>query len=156
MAFSINRALMFCIAAIVAVGFVNGATHHHLAPAPSPTAADCSELIMNMADCLTYVSSGSGVTKPEGNCCAGLKTVLRTRAECLCEGLKSSSQMGIVLNVTKAATLPAACSLSAPSVSNCRLNAVTGPAAAPVGAPTGLLPDQIAPTQGNSGCSYWC
>uniref|UniRef100_A0A7N0TWL9 Bifunctional inhibitor/plant lipid transfer protein/seed storage helical domain-containing protein n=1 Tax=Kalanchoe fedtschenkoi TaxID=63787 RepID=A0A7N0TWL9_KALFE len=75
-----------------------------------------------MADCLTYVSGGSIVTKPEGTCCAGLKAVLRTRAECLGEGLKSSLQLGIVLNVTKAATLPSACSLSAPSVSNCGLS----------------------------------
>uniref|UniRef100_A0A7N0TUZ6 Bifunctional inhibitor/plant lipid transfer protein/seed storage helical domain-containing protein n=1 Tax=Kalanchoe fedtschenkoi TaxID=63787 RepID=A0A7N0TUZ6_KALFE len=73
---------------------------------------------MNMVACLTYVSGGSSVTKPEGTCCAGLKTLLRTRAECLCQGLKSSSHLGIVLSVTKAATLPAACSLSSPSISN--------------------------------------
>lgn len=104
---------------VLVLSVVNGATHHHSAPAPAPIYADCSTLIMNMVECLSYVSSGSNVTKPEGTCCTGLKTLLRTRAECLCEGLKSSSQMGIVLNVTKAAMLPAACSLSAPSVSNC-------------------------------------
>uniref|UniRef100_A0A7N0VFM4 Bifunctional inhibitor/plant lipid transfer protein/seed storage helical domain-containing protein n=1 Tax=Kalanchoe fedtschenkoi TaxID=63787 RepID=A0A7N0VFM4_KALFE len=146
MAISATPRLIFRIVsmlALLAVGCVNGATHRHSAPAPAPSAAAyCSALIMDMADCLTYVSSGSSVTKPEGTCCAGLKTVLRTRAECLCEGLKSSSQMGIVLNVTKAATLPAACSLSAPSVSNCGLGAPTGM--------PGLVPDHIAPTQGNS------
>lgn len=155
MAISTIPTISFCMAIVlILLSFVNGATHHHhLAPAPAPIAADCSVLVMNMADCLSYVSSGSGVLKPEKSCCAGLKTVLRKRAECLCEGLKSSSQMGIVLNVTKAAMLPAACSLSAPSVSNCDLNVVNGasPVAAPTGVP-GLLPDRIAPIQGgNSG-----
>ncbi|KAF3637655.1 hypothetical protein T459_14926 [Capsicum annuum] len=42
-----------------------------------------------------------------------------TDAECLCEGFKNSAQLGVILNVTIAMSLPAACHVSAPSVSNC-------------------------------------
>ncbi|PWA49827.1 xylogen protein 1 [Artemisia annua] len=57
-----------------------------------------------MADCLSYVTAGSTVKKPEGTCCSGLKTVLKTDdAECLCEAFKNSAQLaGVSLNVTKA------------------------------------------------------
>ncbi|RVW25868.1 Non-specific lipid-transfer protein-like protein [Vitis vinifera] len=57
---------------------------------PSP-AVDCSSLVLNMADCLSYVSNGSTASKPEGTCCTGLKTVLKADAECLCEAFKSSA-----------------------------------------------------------------
>ncbi|KAB2600328.1 protein YLS3-like [Pyrus ussuriensis x Pyrus communis] len=68
------------------------------APAPS---VDCSSLILNMADCLSFVSNGSTETKPAGTCCSGLKTVLKADASCLCEAFKSSAQLGVVLNITK-------------------------------------------------------
>ncbi|KAI5661419.1 hypothetical protein M9H77_20742 [Catharanthus roseus] len=85
-------------------------------------AVDCSSLTLTMADCLSFVTSGSTVEKPEGSCCSGLKTTLKTDAECLCEGFKNSAQLGITLNVTKALSLPAACHVSAPSVTHCGLN----------------------------------
>lgn len=100
--------------AIWAVDLAEGAGHH--APAPS---VDCSNLVLTMADCLSFVTNGSTTTKPEGTCCSGLKSVLKTAPTCLCEAFKSSAQFGVVLNVTKATSLPAACKVSAPSVSNC-------------------------------------
>ncbi|CAH8346256.1 unnamed protein product [Eruca vesicaria subsp. sativa] len=99
---------------------VLGASHHHTA-APAP-AVDCSTLILNMADCLEFVTAGGTVSKPPSTCCGGLKTVLKADAECLCEAFKSSASFGIVLNMTKAATLPTACKLHAPSISNCGLS----------------------------------
>lgn len=89
----------------------------HDAPAP---AVDCSSLILNMADCLSFVSNDSTTTKPEGSCCTGLKTVLKADADCLCQAFKNSAQLGVVLNVTKALSLPAACKVSAPAASNCK------------------------------------
>ncbi|RHN71634.1 putative plant lipid transfer protein/Par allergen [Medicago truncatula] len=97
--------------------------------APSPS-ADCSTIVVIMADCLSFVSNDSTITKPSGACCSGLKTVLKTSPTCLCDSLKNSANLGVVLNVTKAATLPAACGLSAPPLSNCGLSI------APVGAAT--------------------
>ncbi|KAK9166799.1 hypothetical protein Scep_001990 [Stephania cephalantha] len=109
--------VVLCVLVVSFRGFsgVESASHQH-APAPS---VDCTTLIYSMADCLSFVTNGSEVKKPEGGCCSGLKTVLKTDAECLCEAFKSSSQLGVVLNVTKAAGLPAACGVKAPSITNC-------------------------------------
>lgn len=89
---------------------------HHTAPTP---AVDCTTVVMNMVDCLSFVTSGSTVRKPEGSCCSGLKSVLKTNAECLCEAFKNSAQFGVTLNVTKAMTLPTICKISAPPLNNC-------------------------------------
>ncbi|KAM7485743.1 hypothetical protein LguiA_001755 [Lonicera macranthoides] len=51
---------------------------HHAAPAP---AVDCSSVILNLADCLSFVTAGSTVKKPKWSFCSGLKTVLKTDAE---------------------------------------------------------------------------
>ncbi|XP_023553599.1 non-specific lipid-transfer protein-like protein At5g64080 [Cucurbita pepo subsp. pepo] len=106
----------------------------HDAPAP---AVDCSSLILNMADCLSFVSNDSTTTKPEGSCCTGLKTVLKADADCLCQAFKNSAQLGVVLNVTKALSLPAACKVSAPAASNCKLSnsPASSPAIAPANSP---------------------
>ncbi|KAJ1402262.1 Plant lipid transfer protein/Par allergen [Sesbania bispinosa] len=107
--------LILCVLAIWAVDLAQGASSHH-APAPS---VDCSSLVLTMADCLSFVTNGSTTDKPEGTCCSGLKSVLKTAPSCLCEAFKSSAQFGVVLNVTKATALPAACKVSAPSATNC-------------------------------------
>ncbi|OWM63587.1 non-specific lipid-transfer protein-like protein At5g64080 [Punica granatum] len=138
--------LFLAIASLLAAahGPAPSAAAHHHEPAPAP-AVDCSSLILNMADCLSFVSNGSTSTKPEGTCCSGLKTVLRTQAECLCEAFKSSAQLGFVLNVSKALTLPSACKLSAPSVATCAMS--QSPAAAPGPSPT--AGGALSPTGGN-------
>ncbi|TYH25958.1 hypothetical protein ES288_A03G211500v1 [Gossypium darwinii] len=129
----------FCFAfslAILSILAVDAAQHHALAPSPS-SPVDCSSLILNMADCLSFVSSGSKTSKPEGTCCSGLKTVLKAGPQCLCEAFKSSASLGVTLNVTKAMTLPAACKVSAPSATQCALSL------SPTGAP-GMAPSAIA------------
>ncbi|KAM7478952.1 hypothetical protein LguiA_027165 [Lonicera macranthoides] len=143
---SIPRITLTLLLAIWAfTSFASGA--HHAAPAP---AVDCSSVILNLADCLSFVTAGSTVKKPEGSCCSGLKTVLKTDAECLCEGFKNSAQLGVSLNITKAMTLPSACHVSAPSVSNCGMSLGTG--AAPALSPVALSPSSVAaaPTTGSA------
>ncbi|GMN59008.1 hypothetical protein TIFTF001_028095 [Ficus carica] len=130
-------ALVVVLLSVVAVNRAEGASHH--APAP---AVDCSSLILNMADCLSFVSNGSVVTTPEGTCCNGLKTVLKADANCLCEAFKSSAQLGVVLNVTKALSLPSACKVSASSAANCALSIT--PAGAPALSPTESSPTSTA------------
>ncbi|XP_073030523.1 non-specific lipid transfer protein GPI-anchored 31-like isoform X1 [Primulina eburnea] len=115
------------------------AASSQLAPAP---AVDCSTLVLTMVDCLSFVTEGSKLTKPEGQCCSGLKNVLKTKAECLCETFRNSAQLGVKLNVSKAATLPAACSVSAPSISNCGLSIGSG--AAPALSPLAISPSSVA------------
>ncbi|KAL4556013.1 hypothetical protein LXL04_038648 [Taraxacum kok-saghyz] len=122
--------LILCISALAMYADLVESAHNTGAPAP---AADCSTVILNMADCLSYVTAGSTVKKPEGTCCPGLKSVLKTNAQCLCEAFKNSAQLGVSLNVTKALALPAACNIKAPSVSNCGMS--LGTATAPVQAP---------------------
>ncbi|PIN04150.1 hypothetical protein CDL12_23319 [Handroanthus impetiginosus] len=115
--------------------------------APAP-AVDCSSLVLNMADCLSFVTAGSTTKKPEGTCCSGLKTVLKTDAECLCEAFKNSAQLGVTLNVSKALTLPSACHVSAPSVSNCGLS--TGTGGAPALSPIAVSPSTVAGSPASS------
>ncbi|KAJ4716642.1 Non-specific lipid-transfer protein-like protein [Melia azedarach] len=120
---------------VTVFNFINyvSCAHHAAAESPAP-AVDCSSLVLNMADCLSFVSAGSTVTKPEATCCSGLKTVLKTDAECLCEAFKSSASLGVTLNVTKALTLPSLCKISAPPAANCALS--LSPTAAPGVSPT--------------------
>lgn len=123
---------------LILVANVAESASSHAAPAP---AVDCSSLVLNMADCLSFVTSGSTARKPEGTCCSGLKTVLKADADCLCEAFKNSAQLGVTLNVTKALTLPAACRISAPSVNNCALTVAGG---APAQSPMAMSPSSNA------------
>ncbi|XP_073030524.1 non-specific lipid transfer protein GPI-anchored 31-like isoform X2 [Primulina eburnea] len=132
------------------------AASSQLAPAP---AVDCSTLVLTMVDCLSFVTEGSKLTKPEGQCCSGLKNVLKTKAECLCETFRNSAQLGVKLNVSKAATLPAACSVSAPSISNCgSLSPLAISPSSVAGAPAtsiGVNAISPAPAPQNSGSSSY-
>ncbi|MCL7024238.1 hypothetical protein MKW94_012354 [Papaver nudicaule] len=126
----VKISLFLCVLAIFACATV---VNSKTAPAP---AVDCSTIIFSMADCLTFVTSGSKVTKPEGACCPGLKTVLKTDAQCICEAFKNSGSLGIVLDIKKAMTLPAACGVSAPSIDKCGLALTLSPGGAPAQSPT--------------------
>ncbi|KAD3067358.1 hypothetical protein E3N88_35238 [Mikania micrantha] len=123
------------------------------AGSPAP-AADCSTVILNMADCLSFVTAGSTVKKPEGTCCSGLKSVLKTDAQCLCEAFKNSAQLGVSLNITKALGLPAACHINAPSATKCGTQAPIGVGEAPTisafGPSMALAPTPAAQTSGSS------
>ncbi|ESQ37030.1 hypothetical protein EUTSA_v10003117mg [Eutrema salsugineum] len=117
--------------------------HGKLAPT-----TDCS------AKCLSFVTIGSQVDKPDMECCSGLKTVLDSNAECLCEGLKNSASFGVKLNVTKASTLPVACNLTAPPVTAC--GSPVPAAGTRSGTQSGLGPASApapSPSQGNYGSS---
>ncbi|KAJ4952439.1 hypothetical protein NE237_029271 [Protea cynaroides] len=133
----------FGVLVMCAVAGVDSAHSHEHAHAPAP-AVDCSSLIVNMADCLSFVTNGSKDKKPASTCCSGLKTVLKTDAECLCEAFKNSAQLGISLNMTKALTLPSACGVSTPPVSKCGVS-LGAPGAAPAESPS-LSPKSSAAT----------
>ncbi|KAK8698763.1 hypothetical protein V6N13_114870 [Hibiscus sabdariffa] len=150
--FSLSVSLTLTLS-ILSIWAVSAADHHPAVAAPSPSSSstptvDCSSLILNMADCLPYVSSGSQISKPEGTCCSGLKTVIKTNGECLCEAFKSSASLGLTLNLTRASTLPDACKIPASSFPKCALSLV--PTAAPGVQPS---PTAGAPTTGSGGAS---
>ncbi|CAK7357024.1 unnamed protein product [Dovyalis caffra] len=148
--------IILCTISISCCYWADGASHHR-ASAPAPS-VDCSNLILSMADCLSFVSNDSTLTKPENTCCSGLKTVLSTDAACLCEAFKNSAQLGVALNITKALSLPSACKIHTSSATNCGLSA--GPAGAPVpgsasgpAANGGANEEAPAPSPGSSGSS---
>ncbi|XVF64736.1 hypothetical protein PTKIN_Ptkin09bG0191100 [Pterospermum kingtungense] len=83
----------------------------------------CSTVIYDMADCVSFLSNGSADEKPTPSCCSGFQRLLKTNALCICEALKSSSdQLGFNVNLTKAATLPSACHVSAPPITICHVS----------------------------------
>ncbi|GFY90147.1 bifunctional inhibitor/lipid-transfer protein/seed storage 2S albumin superfamily protein [Actinidia rufa] len=114
----------------------SGTVQSTTAPAP---AVDCSSVFLNLADCLSYVTGNDSVKKPEGTCCSGLKTVLKTEPECLCEAFKSSAQLGVTLNITRALALP----LRLPSL--CPFLSIGGgaPATSPAGALSPSTPTSV-------------
>ncbi|KAK5770381.1 non-specific lipid transfer protein GPI-anchored 31 [Gossypium arboreum] len=136
----VSKFSLTLILSVLSIYAVDAAHIHVDTAAPFPSFSsigDCTFLFINMADCLSFVSSGSQVSKPEGNCCSGLKTVLDTNGECLCEAFKTSASLGVPLNLTKAFTLPALCKISASSVPKCALSLT------PAGAP-GVQPSTSA------------
>ncbi|KAF9690207.1 hypothetical protein SADUNF_Sadunf01G0171600 [Salix dunnii] len=140
--------ILLCTFSISCCYWADGASTRH-APAPAPSSVDCMNLILSMADCLSFVSNDSTSTKPEGKCCAALKTVLSTKAECLCEAFKSSAQYGIVLNVTRALSLPSACKIHAPPASDCGL--AISPSGARFPTPVAISPSGApVPTPGSA------
>ncbi|KAM0952906.1 putative plant non-specific lipid-transfer protein/Par allergen [Dioscorea sansibarensis] len=102
---------------------------HGAVPVGAPVAMDCSNALMNLADCLTFVEAGSSVRKPEGKCCGGLKKVVKGQVSCLCEAFKSGADFGVKINMTKALSLPHVCGVNTPSISICKI--AGGPAFAP-------------------------
>ncbi|GLT93842.1 hypothetical protein SLE2022_116150 [Rubroshorea leprosula] len=98
----------------------------NLAPGPS---VDCSSAMYDMVDCIGYLSYGSNDTKPEKSCCSGFKSMMKVAEQCICEAIKSSRGMGIELNLTRAASLPSDCGVSAPPISTCGIS--LSPSAAP-------------------------
>ncbi|XP_010530168.1 PREDICTED: non-specific lipid-transfer protein-like protein At2g13820 [Tarenaya hassleriana] len=80
-----------------------------VSPAPGPSNSDCSTIIFNMADCLSFISEGSTDPKPTKSCCDGMNSVLEYNPKCICAGLDSGRQMGIQLNNTRAVSMPSLC-----------------------------------------------
>ncbi|XP_039145493.1 non-specific lipid transfer protein GPI-anchored 31-like [Dioscorea cayenensis subsp. rotundata] len=115
---------------------------HGAVPVGAPVAMDCSNALMNLADCLTFVEAGSNVRKPEGNCCAGLKKVAKGQVGCLCEAFKSGADFGVKINMTKALSLPHVCGVNIPSISICKI--AGGPAFAPAPSPGGFPGKQVS------------
>ncbi|KAG8097166.1 hypothetical protein GUJ93_ZPchr0013g36692 [Zizania palustris] len=144
----------------LAVVRVDAAAGGNSAEAPAP-AADCTDALLSLAGCLSYVQEGSTVARPDAPCCSGLKEVVKKEVACLCQAFQGSQDFGVTLNVTKALQLPAACKVKTPPFSKCHLSVpgVTGgaPAAAPAsfsgsGAPffTGSSPSSM-PSQSPAG-----
>ncbi|KAI4992998.1 hypothetical protein ZWY2020_007311 [Hordeum vulgare] len=144
--------LVFALAAVAAHG-ADGAT----VTAPAP-AVDCSDALISLAGCLSYVQEGSTVATPEESCCSGLKDVVRKEVACLCQAFQGGQDYGVALNMTKALQLPGACKVKTPPFSKCHISipGMTGGSPAPApssgapffdGSPTS--PSPSAPSAGS-------
>ncbi|KAL6008054.1 hypothetical protein ACLOJK_033560 [Asimina triloba] len=93
----------------------------------------CTPAIVGLTPCISYVTGNSSTPAP--TCCSQLASIVSSQPQCLCAVLSSgsSSMLGFSLNQTQALTLPTACNVQTPPVSQC--NAAGGPATAPAEAP---------------------
>ena len=89
------------------------------APAAGPAAPDCGTALASLAGCLPYITPGSTQSKPPKECCAGVKAAVVSPASvsCLCDAFHSN--LGIPLNITRAAGMPAACGANPAAFSKC-------------------------------------
>ncbi|CAD6202455.1 unnamed protein product [Miscanthus lutarioriparius] len=117
------------------------------APAPS---ADCTDALVGLAGCLSYVEEGSTVATPDPTCCSGLKDVVHKEVACLCQVFQSGQNLGISLNMTKALQLPAACKVKTPPFSKCHVSVPGVPSASPVTAPSSGAPFFGPPSSSSS------
>ncbi|PNT77989.1 non-specific lipid-transfer protein-like protein At5g64080 [Brachypodium distachyon] len=122
--------LIILSALATVITHVDGATGGVAAPAP---AVDCTDALLSLAGCLSYVQEGSTVATPDASCCSGLKDVVKKEVACLCQAFQGSQDYGVTLNMTKALQLPDACKVKTPPFSKCHLSVpgVTGGSPAP-------------------------
>ncbi|OEL21739.1 hypothetical protein BAE44_0017241 [Dichanthelium oligosanthes] len=129
-------AAILALAALATTVRVDGAT---AAPAPAPS-PHCTDALLSLAGCLSYVQEGSTVPTPDPTCCSGLKDVVRHEVACLCQVFQNGQNLGISLNMTKALQLPAACKVKTPPFSKCHVTVPGVPSQSPVPAPSAGAP----------------
>jgi len=102
------------ISIIVAIAAAMMFAHH-----ASAQTAGCTTAIVSLAPCLGYITGNSST--PSQSCCSQLSSIVQTQAQCLCSLLNGGgSSFGININQTQALTLPGACKLQTPPVSQCK------------------------------------
>ncbi|OEL38654.1 hypothetical protein BAE44_0000324 [Dichanthelium oligosanthes] len=104
------------------------------APGPAPGISDeCLNAVLNMSDCLPYVTNGSKERHPDKACCPELAGLLESHPICLCQLLAGGAESyGVSVDYKRALALPGICRLTAPPVTAC--------AAFGVPVPAGLVP----------------
>ncbi|KAF2300157.1 hypothetical protein GH714_010008 [Hevea brasiliensis] len=93
----------------------------------------CTSALVGLAPCLNYVTGNSST--PSSSCCSQLASVVQSQPQCLCAMLNGGgSSLGITINQTQALSLPGACNVQTPPVSQCNA-ANNSPAIPPIGSP---------------------
>ncbi|XP_062209397.1 non-specific lipid transfer protein GPI-anchored 15-like [Phragmites australis] len=96
-----------------------------LAAAARPGASECTSALVSLSPCVDYMSGDD--TTAMSRCCSQLRSVSRSKPQCLCAALG--------VDRTRALGLPAACNVQAPPVNECNLARAT---------PEHEMPDQAA------------
>ncbi|KAI3668146.1 hypothetical protein L6452_43223 [Arctium lappa] len=118
----------------------------------------CTNALMGMSSCLNFITGNSST--PSSSCCSQLGNVVQSQPQCLCQALSGDGiSLGISINQTLALTLPRACNVQTPPVSQC--NAANGPPAtstpSPAASPEGstsepdILPESPSESDTPSG-----
>ncbi|RCV08939.1 hypothetical protein SETIT_1G366800v2 [Setaria italica] len=131
------------LAAVAVLALASGAASQAPAPAPS-SSVDCGAAVTGLLPCLSYVQQGSSQGKPAMECCAGVKGALKSPATvaCLCAAFKQ--KYPIAINMTRAATLPAACGEDQAAFSKCNIKVPGAPTEGPAPA-SGSAPAASSP-----------
>ncbi|MFS7902013.1 putative bifunctional inhibitor/plant lipid transfer protein/seed storage helical [Helianthus anomalus] len=88
----------------------------------------CTNALMGMSSCLNFITGNTST--PSSSCCSQLGNVVQSQPQCLCQVLNGAGiNLGISINRTLALTLPGACNVQTPPVSQC--DAANGPPATP-------------------------
>ncbi|XP_024010200.1 non-specific lipid-transfer protein-like protein At2g13820 isoform X2 [Eutrema salsugineum] len=128
-------------------------------PAPGPSNSDCSTVIYDMMDCLSYLTPGSNDTMPGKACCDGIESVLKYNPKCICVGLQSSQSMGMALNNTRALAVPKTCKIpiaaphcgaSTPGASTPGVSPVSPSAGTPMTSPSSAESPTTSPSLAES------
>jgi hypothetical protein len=79
----------------------------------------CTTVLTNLAPCLNYITGNSST--PSSSCCSQLSNVVQTSPKCLCSVLNGgAASLGITINQTLALSLPSACNMRTPPISQCK------------------------------------
>ncbi|PWA85975.1 non-specific lipid transfer protein GPI-anchored 2 [Artemisia annua] len=79
----------------------------------------CTTALISLSPCLAFVTSNSPST-PSSSCCSQLSNVVKSQPQCLCSLLNGGGpNLGISINQTAALSLPGACNVQTPPVSQC-------------------------------------
>nr|CAB3464883.1 unnamed protein product [Digitaria exilis] len=113
------------LAAALAVAAPSSDAQQTPAAAPGPAAGGgidqaCMNSLLNMSDCLTYVTQGSTARQPDAPCCPELAGMVGSNPICLCELLSGAADSyGIAVDYGRALALPGICRVATPPVSTC-------------------------------------
>ncbi|KAG2626719.1 hypothetical protein PVAP13_3KG376462 [Panicum virgatum] len=153
-------ALLLVAVALASSAPPSGAQQLPPAPAAAPSGSGggtidpaCMTSLLNMSDCLSYVTKGSAARRPDAPCCPELAGLVGSNPVCLCELLSGAADSyGIAVDYARALALPGICRVATPPVSTCTAmgyHVHVGPAAAPMsGSPSpmsGMAPSGEGP-----------
>ena len=79
----------------------------------------CSNAIVSMLPCLSYVSGQNPGSNPSSSCCSALASVVESQPQCLCFLLNGGTIYGVRIDPQLARALPAACNVQTPPASLC-------------------------------------
>ncbi|XP_020258245.1 non-specific lipid transfer protein GPI-anchored 2-like, partial [Asparagus officinalis] len=84
----------------------------------------CPPPMVSLQPCLGFIT-GNSSSNPPPQCCTQLASMVQSQAQCLCQVLSLAPQLPLPVNRTQAVTLPGACNIQVPPLSQC--NAQSGP-----------------------------